>query len=92
MLAGFGQSRCASAVKLGWGVLLAIGLTTLGFVRVPLFSVMFTRPVLPFHVNWTGTPVTIPDQESTVKFRLLAALTMAPQSNKKYKRIMARLA
>jgi hypothetical protein len=51
-----------------------------------------TGPVLPFHVNWTGTPVTIPDQESTVKFRLLAALTMAPQSNKKYKRIMARLA
>jgi hypothetical protein len=27
-----------------------------------------------------------------VKFRLLAALTMAPQSNKKDKRIMARLA
>jgi hypothetical protein len=92
MLAGFGQSCCASAEKLGWGVLLAIGLTTLGFVTVPLFSVMLTAPVLPFHVNWTGTPVTIPDQESSVKLRLLAALTMAPQRNEMYKRIMARLA
>jgi hypothetical protein len=92
MLAGFGQSCCASTVKLGRGVLLAIGLTTLGFVVVPLFSVMLTAPVLPFHVNWKGTPVTIPDQESSVKLRLLAALTMAPQSNEIYKRIMARLA
>ncbi len=52
---------------------------------------MVTGPLLSVHVNWKGTPVTIPDQESSVKWSVLAALTMAPHSSKIMKRLMESL-
>jgi hypothetical protein len=67
-------------------------LTRWGSAVVPLFNVMVTGPLLPTHVNWKGTPVTIPDQEPSVKMKLLAALTMAPHSRKMMKSFMESLA
>jgi hypothetical protein len=60
----------------------------LGFAVVPLFNVMVTGPLLSVHVNWKATPVTIPDQESSVKWSVLAALTMAPHSSTIMKSLM----
>jgi hypothetical protein len=67
-------------------------LTRWGSVVIPLFNVMVTGPLLPIHVNWKGTPVTIPDQESSVKMKLLAAKTMAPPRSKIMKSLMESLA